>query len=172
MTKFRDGLIGPTVILFSICLVFTFALAFTYKTTKPIIDEVEIKNANEARQEVLPGANGFEKLDAELPDGIFEAYKADKGFVFKSGAKGFDGTVTYMIGIDNDGNVVGINMFDHNETPGLGTKIAAPEYIEKYFGKTDPAAVDAVTGATKTTNSLKNSLKQAKDAFELVKGAK
>lgn len=172
MSKFRDGLIGPTVILLSICLVITFALAFTYGTTKPLIDEAEIKAANETREEVLPGNASFEKLDVALPDGVFEVYKADGGFVFKSGAKGFDGTVTYMIGIDNNGDVVGINMFDANETPGLGTKIAHPDYLGKYFGKTDPDTVDAVTGATKTSNSLKNSIKQAKAAFELVKGAK
>lgn len=171
MTRFRDGLFGPTVILLSICVVITFALAFTYKTTKPIIDEEMIHIADLAHEAVLPGATSFEELDIELPEGIFAAFKADNGYVFESGARGYGGMVTYMVGFDNDGNIVGLEMFDSHETPGLGSKIANPEYLVKYFGQIDPDSVDAVTGATMTTDSLKNALKHAREAFETIKGA-
>lgn len=172
MTKFRDGLIGPTVILFAICFVITIALAFTYQTTKPVIEQADIDAENSVRAEVLPGSSGFEQITGvELPDGVIEAYMSNGGYVFKSQAKGFDGYVTYLIGIDKNGGVTGINMFDANETPGLGTKVANPDYLAKYKGAADPDSVDAITGATKTSNSLKNSLKQAKAAYELVKGA-
>ena len=172
MRKFRDGPLGPTVILFGICFVMTLLLAFTYQTTAPIIEQAQIAAANEARAEVLPGATGFEEITgAALPDGVTAAYRSDNGYVFTSGAKGFDGVVTYMIGVDLDGNIAGITMFDHNETPGLGTKVAAPDYLSLYHGGVDPDDIAAVTGATRTSNSLKNSLKQAKAAFELVKGA-
>jgi electron transport complex protein RnfG len=172
MSKFRDGLIGPSVILFGICFVMTLLLAFTYQTTKPLIDAINIENANETRAAVLPGASGFALIEnVELPEGVTEAYKAENGFVFTSGAKGFSGTVTYMIGVDSNGDIAGISMFDHDETPGLGTKVQAPEYLERYKGAVNADEVAAVTGATRTTNSLKNAIKQAKAAFELVKGA-
>lgn len=172
MSKFRDGLIGPTVILFAICFVITVALAFTYQTTKPIIEQGEIASAEAVRREVLSGSETFTEItDVDLPDGVYEAYKGDNGYVFKSGAKGFDGIVTYMIGISDSGEITGINMFDANETPGLGTKIGDPAYLEKYYGSVNPVEVDAVTGATRTSNSLKNSLMQARAAFEIVKGA-
>jgi electron transport complex protein RnfG len=172
MSKFRDGLIGPTVILFAICFVMTLLLAFTYQTTKPIIEEINIQTANETRAAVLPGATGFTQIEgAALPEGVTEAYESDAGYVFTSGAKGFNGTVTYMIGMDNDGGVTVISMFDHDETPGLGTKVANAEYLAGYMGQQEPDSVDAITGATRTTNSLKNALKQAKAAYEIVKGA-
>lgn len=172
MTKFRDGLIGPTIILFSICLVITIALAFTYQTTKPIIEQADIAAANAVRAEVLEGSASFSEItDIALPDGVSEAYKGDGGYVFKSGAKGFDGIVTYMIGINDSGEITGINMFDANETPGLGTKVADPGYLKKYLGSVSPDEVDAITGATKTSNSLKNAIKQAKAAFAAIKGA-
>jgi electron transport complex protein RnfG len=171
MSKFRDGLIGPTVILFAICFVMTLLLAFTYQTTKPLIDAISIQTANETRAAVLPGAASFEEItDISLPEGVTAAYKADNGYVFTSGAKGFSGVVTYMIGITNEGEIAGINMFDHDETPGLGTKVAAPEYLAQYGGSASPDDIAAISGATRTSNSLKNSLKQAKAAFELVKG--
>ena len=173
MSKFRDGSLGPVVILFAICLVITLALAFVYNLTAPAIAAAEIKAADDARMAVLGGAGSFTKIEADLPDGVTEAYKADNGagYVFTSEANGFGGAVVYMIGVDAQGGVTGIQVFSHVETPGLGTKVADPDYLANYFGATDPDSVDAVTGATRTTNSLKNALKQARQAFDIVKGA-
>jgi electron transport complex protein RnfG len=172
MKNFRDGHIGPTVILFAICFVMTLLLAFTYQTTKPVIEEMEFAAVGDAIAKVLPGASDYGQwVGLTLPEGVTEVYTADVGYVFKSGAKGFNGTVTYMIGINLEGGVTGIEMFDHDETPGLGTKVAAPEYLERYSGDASPDDVAAITGATRTTNSLKNALKQAKAAYEIVKEA-
>lgn len=173
MSKFRDGMIGPTVILLAICAVITFALAGVYNVTEPIIAAGEITKANEARAEVLPDADAFTEVNATLPEGVLEAFQADNGagYVFKSEAKGFGGAVVYMIGMNAAGEVVGIQMFSHEETPGLGTKIGEAEYLGRYYGAVDPDSVDAVSGATRTSNSLKNSLKQANEAYQIVKGA-
>lgn len=173
MSKFRDGLIGPTVILLAICAVITFALAGVYNVTKPVIEQGEIEAANLARAKVLSTGDSFTQLDVELPDGVSEAFIADNGtgYVFKSAAKGYGGDVVYMIGIDAGGNVAGIEIFDHGETPGLGTKIFDAGYSGQYLGDVDPDSVDAVSGATRTSNSLKNSIKQAKEAYQTLKGA-
>lgn len=173
MTKFRDGAFGPTIILFLICAVITLSLAFTYDKTYPIIRQGEIDAANLIRSQVLPGGESFTQITGKtLPEGVLEVYRADNdsGFVFSAQAKGFSGMVTFMIGIDKDGGVTGINMFNHNETPGLGTKIAQPDYLHKYFGQVDVSSVDVITGASRTSNALKNSLEAAKEAFELMKG--
>lgn len=173
MSKFRDGPFGPTVILFAICFVMTFALAGTYQATRPVIEQVEREKVEAACVKVLSGADSFTRLDIELPAGVTEAYRSDngEGYVFKSQAKGFDGDVVYMIGLDADGKVVCIDMFDHNETPGLGTKVGAESYLAQYAGTSDPDAVDGITGATKTSNSLKNALRQAQEAYQLAKEA-
>jgi Predicted NADH:ubiquinone oxidoreductase, subunit RnfG len=168
--KFRDGMVGPSIILVAICSVMAIALAMVNEMTAPKIAEVEIAAANETRALVLPEGDAFvELVGIALPEGVTEVYAAENGagYVISSGAKGYDGTVTYMIGIDPEGNVTGINMFDHNETPGLGTKIAAPSYLAQYLGTTDPSMVDGISGATKTSNSLKNALLQAKEAWQL-----
>jgi electron transport complex protein RnfG len=171
MSKFRDGMIGPTIILFAICLIITAALAAVYNVTKPVIDAGAIAAADMARREVLPDGDSFTAVEATLPDGVVDAYKADNGagFVFTSQAKGFGGAVTWVIGMDANGGVTGISLFDHDETPGLGTKVGEADYLQNFLGNTDPASVDAITGATRTSDSLKNSVIQAKEAFELVK---
>ena len=171
MAKFRDGMLGPTVILFAICLVITFAMAGTYQATVSVIAQSEIDAANEVRQVVLPDAGTFTVIEKALPNGIEQAFKADngQGYVFRSVAKGFGGPVTYYIGIDQSGNFVGISMFDHSETPGLGSKVSNAEYLEGYYGGAEIDGVDAITGATITSTSLKNALRQALEAYNLVK---
>jgi len=176
MSKFRDGMAGPTVILLAICLVITFALAATQVSTAEAIKASEERAAVETRALVLESgaADGFTEMEGlELPEGVFEVYKAnnDSGYVFKAGAKGYDGLVTFMVGVDPEGKYVGINMFDHNETPGLGSKIGAIEYLEQYHGLMDPESVDSITGATRTSNALKNTLRLVQEAFQQVKGA-
>lgn len=173
MSKFRDGMIGPTVVLLSICFVITFALAGVFNITDPVIRQQEAEAADAARQTVLEAGDTFTKIEGvSLPEGVVDAYQADNGagYVFTSKARGFDGLVTYVVGIDSDGKVVGITMFDHSETPGLGTKIGDPAYLEKYYGDVDPNEVDAITGATRTSESLKNALKQAHEAFAMTGG--
>lgn len=173
MSKFRDGMIGPTIILLSICLVITFALAGVYTATKDTIAMREIEAANDARMRVLTTGETFTEIAVELPDGVTDAYRADNGtgYVFTSQAKGFGGEVVWVIGMDADGGVTGIDLFSHEETPGLGTKVGEADYLAKYLGDVDPSTVDAVTGATRTSNSLKNAVSQARAAYEIVKGA-
>lgn len=172
MVKFRDGLLGPTVILFSICLVIAFALAQTYTITAPIIEQANADAANEARARVLPGSDTFTLVAGkDLPEGVLEAYIADNdtGFVFKTQFKGFGGPVTFYIGVDGEGRFTGIDMFENDETPGLGSKVGNAEYLSKYYGGSEVDSVDAVTGATITSTALKNALRSALEAYGLVK---
>jgi len=172
MEEFRDGLFGPTIILFVICLVFTFALAFVNRMTAPIIAQGQITALNEVRSKVLPAAESFTEIaGVKFPEGVSEVYRADNGmgFVFRSAAKGFAGNVTFIVGVDMDGKITGIEMFEHDETPGLGSKVADRNFLQNWYGDADPSSVDGITGATRTTNALRNALIRAKEAYMLVK---
>ena len=82
-----------------------------------------------------------------------------------AGYKGFGGTVKVMIGIDADGKVTGVKVTEHSETPGLGSKAADADYLKQYQGVTeapessikDDKNVDAITGATITSNAVYSS---------------
>lgn len=172
--KFRDGTPGPTVVLFGICSVIALALAAVYQVTDPLIKQGAVDAANEVKSQVLPAGESFTDIEGiTFPEGVSQVSRADNGtgFVIRSAANGYGGAVTFMIGIDRDGAVTGISMFDHSETPGLGTKVGEQPYLDRYYGKTDPGSVDAVTGATRTSNALKNSIRQALEAYEMVKEA-
>jgi electron transport complex protein RnfG len=146
-------------------------MAAVYQATDPVIRRGEIEAANETRSEVLQTSETFTEVTGPAwPQGVSEVYSADNGsgYVVRSSAKGYGGPVVFMIGIDNAGGIAGIQIFEHSETPGLGTKVDNPDYLAQYLGQTNPASVDAISGATRTSNALKTALEQALEAYELV----
>jgi len=173
MSRLKEGIIGPVLILFAICFTVGFLLSFTYSVTQPIIEANQKSAINEVVFAGMPDTSEFIELDAEnLPDGVYEAFATHDGtyFVLKKITKGWGGPVTWFIALDAEGNYIYIRMGENTETPGLGNKVADQEYVSRYFGQRDPHAVDAVTGVTITTNSLRAALALANETFEMLKG--
>ncbi len=162
--------IAPIVVLVGICLVITAALAATYGVSKPIIDENTKKTADKVRSELLPAADSFTEYDGKLvveeKDKVFveNCYVANNktGAVMTVKSKSFGGLLTAMVGIDNQGNLTGVKITNHSDTPGLGTKAMVPEYLAQYKGlnkledvtaKADPQ-INHVTGASISSNGI------------------
>ena len=75
--------------------------------------------------------------------------------------KGFAGRFTLMVGFMPDGSISNIEVLEHKETPGLGTKMALPAFKDQFKGikiadlpdgklkvKKDGGTVDAITAAS------------------------
>ena len=173
MSKMKEGIIGPTFILFIICFTVAFALAFTHDMTAPVIEAQKKSAIDEVDFPGMPEREVFVELDIEtLPDGVVEAFATEDltYFVIKAITRGYGGPVAYFVGMDADGNYTGIKMGDNTETPGLGNKVAAPDYLSGFLGGRDPHAVAAVTGVTITVNSLRAALALSNEAFDVIKG--
>ena len=181
---FKDTMAGPTVILLIICLVISAALAITYQVTKPKIDQINKETADAARMAVLPKADKFTETDGKLPDGVTEYYVADNGAgeVATCQYKSFGGTITVMVGMDSDGKITGVQVTDHDDTPGVGTKAMDSSYLKKQYvcvTETEKAAnirndskIDQVTGATVSSNAIYQCVNEALDAYQSLGGAK
>ena len=178
----KNSKIFPSLVLIAICLVVTLALAGTYSVANPIILENQAKAADEARMMVLPEGDAFTAYDGTLVDGVIDCYLADNGagMAITANYKGFGGAVKVMIGIDADGNITGTTVTEHAETPGLGTKAMTPEYLAQYQGvgeivgghiKND-ANIDAISGATITSNAVYCSIEAALNQFKECGGVK
>ena len=168
MSKFKEGMFGPTVVLFAICFAATFALAFTHNITAPIIEAARLSAVQELSIKGMPDPDTFIEYDAaDFPRGIEEVFITEDGsyFVFRAVTRGFGGRINFFIAMDSDGNYTGIVMGENTETPGFGNLVAAPAYLENYVGLSDPDLVDAVTGATVTSNALKAALALCNQAF-------
>lgn len=171
---FKEQLI-PTIVLFAICLVVTIALSATYSVASPVIDANQKAADDAARLEVLPAGNSFTEYNGKLGEGVQNCFIADngEGMAVTSQYKGFGGAVTVMTGIDAAGNITGVKVTNHSETPGLGTKAAQPEYLKQYKKLNKLAGghinndtqVDAVSGATITSNAVYCSVDEALAQF-------
>ncbi len=168
-----------SLILFITCFVAALLLAVTNDVTIDRILEQRYLANELAKQNVLPSAHHFEDLDpalvAELAakhapvSEIYVGYnEADEiiGYVFKSLPVAFGGAMEVVTGITVDGEVTGLRVGNHQETPGLGAKAKDEAFYEQYSGKSalsligvvkTPASgndVQAITGATITTDAV------------------
>ena len=146
MSISKNKFAAPVIVLSSICLVVSLALAFTYKIANPIILENQNAVAVAARKEVLPDADDFtqdETVTAETgaksADGkayVEEVFAANNGtgYVMTVNTTSFGGELTMMVGINAEGAVTGVKVTVHADTPGVGTKNMEPSYLSQYSG--------------------------------------
>ena len=170
------AIIKPVVVLTAICLVITFLLSFTNEKTAPVIEQVNIQIANEARAEVLPEADGFEKIEIDnLPEGAVDIYKAtnDTGYVASTTAQGYGGTMKVTVGIDENGAITKVKVTEHSETPGLGSRAFEEKYTVTFKGanETTLPGVATISGATISSTALKRAIQTAFELYDMAKGA-
>ena len=153
--------------LLLICAVTAGLLAGVNAITAPIIAELNAAATQEAISAVLPGGFDSEITDYADASGIVsKVYQGEAGYALEVGPGGFDSTITMMVGIDNEGKVLGISIVNHTETAGLGAVADAdtPKGIafrEQFIGTSgsvsvtkDGGTLDAITGATITSRAI------------------
>lgn len=176
MKKSFNEIIKPVLVLVCICLVVTALLAYINSVTSPIIAKAEQEKTEQAMSEVLAEADGFEKLEIEnLPDRVTEVYTANNGsgYVFMLTTKGYGGDMKLICGMKSDGTIEQCKTLSHAETSGLGSKTAEDPYRNQYCGKNSDtlSEVDAITGATISSNAYKNAIEDAFKAYDMIKEA-
>ncbi len=178
------------LILFIITAIAATLLAFANDATSELIAQVQEQESNKARQEVLPSAEKFTLLnESELNAIVLENNRikeiyigknsADElvGYTIKTTASGYGGNIEVITGISADGNVTGMKVVSHSETPGLGANAAKPEFQAQFVGKStssnisvvksapSDSEIQAISGATITSKAVSNGVNIAIDVF-------
>lgn len=180
-------IVHDALILTAFTLVLGFVLALVYGITKPSIDAANLAAAQAAYQEVFADAASFETVefdkdaantlvsDAGYSDTIGDIQNAldangnSLGYVITVTAKdGSQGSITFSVGIKNDGTVNGYSITDIAETPGLGMKAQDESFYSQFQNKvvdkfevvkSAPTAdnqIEAITGSTITSKAMAN----------------
>ena len=164
--------------LFIIAAVVAAVLAGVNSVTKPVIDRLNAEKTQKAIETVLPG--GFHTEITEYTDStelVTKVYQGDNGYAVQVEPMGFDNTITMMVGIDNEGKILGMSVISHTETKDLGQVAAANNakgeaFRGQYVGKSgtltviksgEAAAneVNAITGATITSKAVTEGINAA-----------
>ena len=151
--------------LFLITAIVAMALAAVNSVTAPAIAQLNYEKTQAAIQAVLPG--GGDEIDFTDDTGLVSVvYKGEAGYAVQVAPAGFDGPITMMVGIDFEGNVLGISVIKHTETAGLGAVAAAKtsageSFRGQFVGQSgsvsvtkDGGQIDSITGATITSRAV------------------
>ncbi len=175
-----------TGILLAITLIAGLLLGIVYQVTKEPIAAQEEKAKQEACREVFADAASFEAVQLTVPDAAawsgegyaqesvdevmaaLDSAGATLGYVITVTTKeGYGGDIQFAVGVRMDGTVNGISILSISETAGLGMRaeeVLKPQFanknVEKFeYTKSGAAAdsqIDAISGATITTNAVTN----------------
>ena len=107
------------------------------------------------------------------------AVKNDKGKVigtvllsspYSDNINGFNGPTPLQIAFDNNGRIIEVRVLDNNETPSFLKRVVDAGFLESWNGMTAEEAlnkeVDAVSGATYSSNGIQRSLKARLQAID------
>lgn len=169
-------------ILFLIAAVCTGILAVINSFTSVIIAERQAEELKAALTVVAPGADEFNPVDEatlatiqESSPNVKNIYEATSGgttvgYVFDLiGKGGYGGDIAFILGVESEGKTIsGLQVLSHGETPGFGASCEEPWFAEGAIGAADADGIQAISGATKTTNAFKNGIREAFQALDIV----
>jgi electron transport complex protein RnfG len=127
---------------------------------------------------VMPEADSF---SGKKIDGIdyYEAFKGGKliGYCIKAAGDGYNGPIQLIVGVDLNGVIMGVEVIEHSETPGLGARVKEikpgekqPWFLRQFIGKNASEAevnknIDAITGATISSRAVTETVNKAVTEF-------
>jgi electron transport complex protein RnfG len=132
-----------------------------------------------AVKSVLSGAgnNPLEDVKAltleDTATDIFPAFKDGKlwAVAFEQAGKGYGGAIGVMVAIESgSGDLLGIGITTHKETPGLGARIREPVFLNGFKGLSledkvmvtgDGGKVDAISGASISSRAVCDAVNKA-----------
>jgi len=109
---------------------------------------------------------------------IISADGTEIGFAFLAVGKGYGGDIDILVGLEDETTLKGIAVIAHAETPGLGDKILAPDFTDRFVGvdiadvavPDEGGKIDAITGSTISTKAVIDAVRTT--AMEKVKELK
>ena len=182
MAKKESSFKNMTIALFVITAVAGLALSAVYSVTKEPIAISQKAKINHAIKMVIPEFETIADTVLMPQDGkdSIRIHRLLKGTENSGVAvetytdKGFSGRFSLMVGFAPDGSISNIEVLEHKETPGLGTKMALPAFKDQFKGlklselpgeqlkvKKDGGSVDAITAATISSRAFCDAVNRA-----------
>ncbi len=189
LEQLRGTLSYQAWLLAGFCLVSSALLSFGDLETHDAIAERLAEDLKASLEQVIPADNYDNDLlkDTLLIDGKTQVYLAKKDGQVNAVAfmltthEGYSGAIQSVIGIDKQGQILGVRVISHAETPGLGDKIelAKASWILSFNGhslldfsekqwkvKKDGGEFDQFSGATITPRAVVGSVYQGLQFFK------
>ena len=195
----KQSTVYSMIFMFIVAFAFVFLLSLTNEATR---ERVEL-NQEVARKRAVLSALGIESLsDQEVLSRFEEVEQLERDgttlfratvdgetvFAKEFAGSGLWGTIEGVLGVNGDvSNTVGLEIINHNETPGLGGRITEPWFQRQFAGEQigsdgieftagdgdtdyDNSEVDGITGATRTTESMERIINREIETLQSLVG--
>jgi Na+-translocating ferredoxin:NAD+ oxidoreductase subunit G len=187
MEKLQSTFLNLVITLSVVTLVASVSLGFVYQWTKEPIAQAQLNKQLKAIESVMPGYDNnpvAEKYFLKTPDGndSLTCYPGRAngeviGVAIQSrSSKGYSGDIWIMVGFTPEGAIQNIEVVDHKETPGLGSKMSSPNFVRQYVNKNpgtnnlkvkkDGGEIDAIAGATISSRAYSEAIQLAYETYK------
>ena len=181
----KKDFIKTSLTLFVLTLVAALCLGLTNIFTQTKIEQNIMSEREADMRKIIADADDFTKVSDYSPQPqslVREIYTAKKegeviGYAVMSEVQGFSGALSLVVGIDTAGAVIGYEVMQSTETPGLGSKVAEEPFKSRFTGKNDilkltksPAPgtseISAISGATISSKAVLDGVNAAIEAVK------
>lgn len=192
------GIPKPAMVLTVITIIAGFMLGTVYHVTKSNIAAQELAKKEASYRDVLSSAASFDeekkytKAAASYDGSAFGKVAIDSvvtgktkagktaGYVISvTDSDGFNGDISFAVGIKSDGTVTGISFTTLAETAGMGMKADEPAFKDQFKNRNVPKfilnkqggsksddQIDSISGASITSGAVVNGVNAALDFYQ------
>lgn len=155
-----------------VCVIAGGLLATANMITEPII------TANKAQAEAASFNALFGEgtvyteieVDTAKYPTIQKAFKAGENqYAYKGSVYGFQSNIVFIVGIDENGKIMGFSTLEIGETPGFGMRVQEQEYLDLIMGQDITTNVDTLAGATVSSKAVQGALNEVGQHYASVK---
>ncbi|MDR2166650.1 MAG: FMN-binding protein [Clostridiales bacterium] len=174
----KKEFIKPVIAATLFAVVAAVLLGLTFSVTEGPIAERRAQQAAEALENLLPGAYRVETMNLNISGSnltrmyrAFDEYDRLLGHAFAANPTGYGGTIDMMTAFNPSGYILGLEVLNHSETPGIGAIISQDFFAEAFVDRigilvpsrraTSPQEIDVAVGATISLNAVLRGLNDA-----------
>lgn len=154
--------------LLLICSVVALLLAAVNHITLPVIAQKEKEEEQQALTHFFPTMTQAKTLSPNVQNvvALYAIYDDQTllGYCCTAAAQGFSDTVEVMVGFDAQSlKIQGITIVSCTDSPGKN-KISDAAFIQQFSGQSDANTVDAISGATYSSEAVRQCVNTAAQA--------
>lgn len=157
----------PSLVLTAVCTITAALLVFANAVTEKPIAKARRENTLKTLSATF-GEGDYTEIEWKN-ENVSQTYLKDDGTViFKIIVSGYNkDSIDLLIGVDANG-IKGIGAIEISETKGVGTKVGEKSFLSQFDGASaadDIEQIDAISGATYSSDGVKNAAICALEAF-------
>jgi electron transport complex protein RnfG len=162
----------PVLLLTAVVLVSVILLSFIDNLTRGKIEEEQEKQTNRMLQAMFPAMTGYTLINDIY---VIESNNQRIGYAYIATGRGYGGTISILVGLEDENTIKGISIVSQTETAGLGNRITMPSFTDQFADKQindiklkrDNGQIDGITGATISSKAVIEAVRNT--ALEKVK---